>query len=156
MLTLLGDLLRTVLDEGARAEVPLAEELAFVRRYLEIERVRFADRLSTRFDVEPAAERAAVPTFLLQPLVENAIHHAVAPRSGPGRIDIVARLRDGRLRLEVRDDGPGPAAGAIDGLGLSTTRARLEKRFGADQAFSFRTGVAGGAEAVIEIPAHPA
>ncbi|MGD8276423.1 MAG: histidine kinase [Gemmatimonadota bacterium] len=153
MLALLGDLLRTVLDEGARTDVPLAVELAFVRRYLDIEQVRFADRLTVRFDIHPDAEPALVPTFLLQPIVENAIHHAVAPRSGPGRIDITARVRDGRLRLEVRDDGPGPGAQAVDGLGLATTRARLEKRFGTDQSFSFHAHAAGGGEAVIEIPA---
>lgn len=153
MLTLLGDLLRTVLEEGARAEVPLAEEIAFLRRYLEIERVRFADRLTVRFDIDPDAERVDVPTFLLQPIVENSIHHAIAPRSEPGRIDIAASIRDGRLRLEVRDDGPGPGARAVEGIGLSTTRARLEKRFGSDYAFSFGPHADGGSEVVIEIPA---
>lgn len=156
MLTLLGDLLRTVLEQGDRAEIPLAEELAFVRRYLQIEQVRFADRLTVRFDVDEDAESVMVPTFLLQPIVENAIHHAVAPRSEPGRIDIAARIDEGRVRLEVRDDGPGPGADAVDGLGLATTRARLEKRYGADQSFSFRALDAGGAEVVIVIPARHA
>ena len=126
----LSDLLRLTLERLGEQEVTLASELEFLRKYLEIERMRFADRLIVRFDVNPEAEAAFVPTLLLQPLVENAIKHGVARKSGAGHIEIAARREDDKLHIEIRDDGVGLSEDALTalhkGIGVSTTRARLQ------------------------------
>ncbi|HEU4404997.1 MAG TPA: histidine kinase [Polyangiaceae bacterium] len=114
---LLSDLLRAALRKGALPEVSLAEELAFVRTYLEVEEVRFRDRLRVRFDVEPGVEAAKVPAFLLQPLVENALRHGLAPRPEGGSVEVRAFRREGRLCVEVLDDGVGLGPGEGGGLG---------------------------------------
>jgi signal transduction histidine kinase len=155
MLTLLGDLLRAVFEEHSRQEVPLAEELGLLERYLEIEQTRFSDRLRVSFDIDPRANELLVPSFVLQPLVENAIRYAIAPRSGPGSIAVAARTGDHRLLITVTDDGPGPRDNFTDGVGLGTTRARLEKLYGGNQRFTLLRGPAGGAVASLDLPARP-
>src|SRR5207253_2201557 len=102
----LSDLLRLLLDEQRPDELPLRDEVAFVRRYLEIERVRFPDRLDVEVTVDEAVLDAQVPTLILQPLVENAIRHGIARRSTAGRVAIAARRVGDGVELEVRDDGP--------------------------------------------------
>ena len=170
MLCSLCDLLRSVLDSGDRREVTLAEELALVERYLDIQRIRFADRLSIKLEINPATLTAAVPTLLLQPLVENAIIHGIAPLARPGVVTLRARLHGDRLHLEVADDGTGatqtqpplsprPAASAAPsassgGIGLSNTRNRLAALYGDDHSLSIQIGP-GGALASVEIPFHP-
>src|SRR5205085_8029825 len=110
------------------------EETEFVRCYLEIEQVRFGDRLTVEFQIEPATFGAQVPHLILQPVVENAIQHAIAPRATPGAIQVAARQTNGLLRLEVTDDGPGltTSSNALEnqGLGLKNVRARLEQLYG--------------------------
>src|SRR5690606_14483403 len=101
------DLLRLSLDSVGQQEVPLEQELAFLDRYLQIEKVRFGDRLTVTMDVDERALDAFVPNLILQPLVENALKHAVAPYAGPGTITIRADRVGDRLHLEVEDDGPG-------------------------------------------------
>jgi two-component system LytT family sensor kinase len=137
----LSDLLRMTLDNLDQQEVTLQSELDFLGKYLEIEQTRFADRLSVRFDVQPEALDVLVPTLLLQPLVENAIKHGIARKAGPGHIDIRAWQASGKLCIEVRDDGVGLSETALHalqkGIGVSTTRARLQHRFGADYRFEF-------------------
>ena len=155
----LGELLRAVLEADARAEAPLAEELALLERYLEIQRVRFGDRLVVRADVPADAARALVPRFVLQPLVENAVEHGVARARGAGTVEIVARRAGGVLEVTVRDDGPGPGAGAPNadgrgGVGVSNTRARLRQLYGADAGLRVSPGAAGGTEAVVTLPAR--
>jgi len=154
MLTQLGDLLRTVLDGDERQEVPLAEELTFLRRYLAIEQVRFPDRLAVTFAVDDAARDVLVPAFLLQPLVENAIRYAIAPSAAPGRIAVEARLAGRELQLAVRDSGPGFPDPVTDGVGLATTRARLAKLYGDAHRLTLGRGPDGGAEAAIVLPAR--
>ena len=104
--------------------MPLQEELEFLEKYLEIEQTRFQDRLTVRYEIDPDTLDAEVPRLILQPLVENAIQHGVAPRSGPGLVQIASRRQDDRLWLEVRDDGVGLNGGARarlrSGIGLST------------------------------------
>lgn len=154
MLTLLGDLLRAVLEGPGRQEVPLSEELGLLERYLEIEQTRFSDRLKVNFEIDPHTRDLLVPSFVLQPLVENAIRYAIAPRSAPGTVSVAARRVDHHLLLTVTDDGPGPGSGFSEGVGLSTTRDRLEKLYGGEQRFSLRAAASGGAIASLQLPAR--
>jgi two-component system LytT family sensor kinase len=126
----LGELLRYVLDSAGTPFVPLEKELDFASRYLEIQQVRFSDRLESRLDVAPGLLGAPVPTLILQPLVENAIEHGIA-REGGGAVEIRAREEASFLRLSVRDHGPGLGDPGRDGLGLANTRARLQEIYGA-------------------------
>jgi len=128
-LELLGDMLRITLRSGPSHEVSLAEEVAFTRRYLEMEQLRFGERLRVTFDIPPDLLDAAVPLFVLQPFVENAIKHGILDRRRGGTIAIAAMADDARLRLSVRDDGGGLAPG-WDGqdagrVGLANARTRL-------------------------------
>ncbi len=137
----LGDLLRLSLEGSGQREVPLKAELEFLSKYLEIEQIRFADRLTVRFDLQPEALGARVPALILQPLVENAIKHGIAKRPGAGQIRITARRQGNKLWMEVRDDGVGLSEEGWralgKGIGVSTTRARLLHLFGADFRFEF-------------------
>ncbi|HSL22043.1 MAG TPA: histidine kinase [Vicinamibacterales bacterium] len=141
MLSRLGELLRMTLDNVGQQEVPLKEELDFLERYLQIEQTRFRDRLTITFDVQPETLDALVPWMLLQPLVENAIKHGISPRPGPGTVHIRSRGSEGRLLLEVVDDGMGLSQDALtalqSGIGLSTTRQRLNHLFRNDYQFEF-------------------
>ena len=151
----LSDLLRLTLERLGEQEVTLDAELDFLRKYLEIEGTRFADRLVVRYDVQPETLDALVPTLLLQPLVENAIKHGVARKSGAGHIDITARRDHDKLWIEVRDDGVGLSEDALTalqkGIGVSTTRARLQHQFGADYRFEFHR-LAQGVGVVVAFP----
>jgi two-component system, LytTR family, sensor kinase len=133
MIEQLGDLLRLSLEQADEQEIPLERELAFVDRYIQLQLVRFADRLSVRVDVKPDVMAAAVPTFLLQPLVENAIRHGVANLTD-GVIQMSARRDGERLHVRVQDNGPGlPPGWTFDSharIGLGNTRARLEQLYG--------------------------
>jgi LytS/YehU family sensor histidine kinase len=141
MVSRLSDLLRITFSRSDAACVPLHEELEFLQKYLEIEQTRFQDRLTVHYDMDPSTLDADVPRLILQPLVENAIKHGVAPRIGPGVISIGSRRDDGRLYLTVRDNGVGltgiTRARLRDGVGLSNTRDRLECLYGADHALNF-------------------
>ena len=152
-LALLSDLLRVSLESGEQV-VPLREEIALLQRYLEIEQIRFRDRLTVDIDIDPAAQDAEVPTLILQPLVENAIRHGISRKPGPGRVRIEARIWGGRLRLTVRDTGPGITAGTGtgSGIGLANTRARLEQLYGGDYEMGLTNVVSGGAQALLELP----
>jgi signal transduction histidine kinase len=151
----LSDLLRLTLERLGDQEVTLDEELDFLRKYLDIERTRFADRLVVRFDISPETLPALVPTLLLQPLVENAIKHGVARRSGAGHIAVSAHREHDKLWIEVRDDGVGLSEDALTalhkGIGVSTTRARLQHQFGADYRFEFHR-LSQGVAVVVAIP----
>ena len=151
----LSDLLRLTLERLGQQEVTLNDELDFLRKYLEIEGTRFADRLVVRYDVQPEAYDVLVPTLLLQPLVENAIKHGVARKSGAGHIDINARREHDKLVMEVRDDGVGLSEDALTalqkGIGVSTTRARLKHQFGADYRFEFHR-LSQGLAVVVAVP----
>ncbi len=153
----LGDLLRASLDRDGGQEVPLRDELGFVEKYVDIQRLRFRDRLVVDVEIAPDALDALVPALLLQPLVENAIRYTVEPRSECGEIAIRAARHGPDLLIEVRDGGPGPEGGALgrrSGLGLSTTRRRLEELYGERQRFELRSGDAGGTIARVVLPFH--
>ena len=135
MLVRLGDLLRRTLDRGDAPEIPLRAELELLQHYVDIQQVRFGDRLTVSVDADPALRDALVPRFLLQPLVENALQHGIGRRAGPGRVSIRARERTngaGRaLELNVTDDGPGLDNGRLrEGVGLGNTRRRLAVLYG--------------------------
>jgi len=134
VLILLGELLRQLLRGDAPQEVPLREELSLLDTYLEIQRVRFGARLQVGWQVADDVREALVPQLVLQPLVENALQHGIAPRSRAGRLDITATRRGDRLRLSVCDDGPGVAPGfslaEATGVGLRNTRERLRRLYG--------------------------
>jgi two-component system, LytTR family, sensor kinase len=146
MIARLSDLLRLTLENMGVQEVRLAQELEFLERYLEIERMRFPDRLEVRMRIAPETLDARAPYLILQPLVENAIRHGIAPRSTRGRVEVRAERKDGMLILEVRDDGPGisPKANPKKGVGISSTRARLEKLYGAAHRFDLSNAAEGG------------
>jgi two-component system LytT family sensor kinase len=155
MLARLSDFLRLTLESSGAQEVPLAAELDFVRRYLEIEQVRLGERLDVRFQISPEALAVPVPNLILQPLVENAIRHSIAPREAGGRLEIEARCLEGLLHLEVRDDGPKPAADRAllyQGVGLSNTRARLAQLYGPSHDFELRVAEVGGLAVIIRLP----
>lgn len=151
----LSDLLRLTLERLGEQEVTLDEELDFLRKYLDIERTRFADRLIVRFDIAPETLQALVPTLLLQPLVENAIKHGVARKAGAGHIDVAARRDNEKLCIEIRDDGVGLSEDALTalhkGIGVSTTRARLQHQFGADYRFEFHR-LSQGVAVIVAVP----
>ena len=153
MLARLADLLRATLSAGTEQEVPLRSELALLDRYLDIEKVRFRDRLSVVTSIDPEALEARVPNLILQPLVENAIRHGISRKRGPGTIEIRAARQGGMLELSVADDGVGlPAQGLIEGIGLSNTRGRLDQLHGDDQTLDLRDRAGGGTEVVARFP----
>lgn len=160
MITRLGDFLRLTLDNSGSQEVTLQQEIEFLSCYLEIERIRFQDRLVTRVDVAHQTLDAKVPNLILQPIVENAIRHGIAPRSTPGLIEIEAERRNGTLRIQVRDNGPGlPAHRTSEnlfkkGVGLANTETRLERLYGTDHLFDFSNNPTGGLVVTLEIPFH--
>jgi sensor histidine kinase YesM len=150
MLARLGELLRAALDHPG--EVTLRDELAFLESYLEIERTRFGGRLTVEIDAPPETHAARVPALLLQPLVENAIRHGIATKSGPGRIEVSAARSDDRIELQVRDDGPGLDAQASRGIGLANTSARLETLYQDRHRFELANREGGGVAVTVMIP----
>jgi sensor histidine kinase YesM len=159
MLARLGDLLRTTLDRGMSAEVPLHEEVDLLRRYLDIELVRFGDRLRVTWELDPALGSALVPPLIMQPLVENALRHGIARRSGPAMLRISARRQGLHLALTVRDTGDGlglhDGRTLAEGIGLSNIRARLTELYGEGAShLELRDEPGGGARACLLIPYH--
>jgi two-component system LytT family sensor kinase len=156
MIARLGDFLRLTLENSDEQLVTLKEETEFLRCYLEIEQVRFGDRLTVAFDLEPMTLSARVPHLILQPVVENAIQHAVAPRGTESHIEIEAKRSNGLLRLEIRDNGPGIAAKRIlpekQGVGLSNVRARLDQIYGRAFRLELTNDPEGGLNVLMEIP----
>jgi two-component sensor histidine kinase len=156
MIARLGDLLRTTLENANTQEVSLKQELDFIEPYLEIEKARLGPRLTVHLDIDPRAMDARVPNLILQPLVENAIRHGVAPRTEPGRVEIHARKEQDILHLEVRDDGPGLASGNgnkfKEGIGLANTRQRLEQLYGGGHRFELGNGHGRGLRVALAIP----
>jgi two-component system, LytTR family, sensor kinase len=152
----LGDLLRQMLDGATTHEVPLKQELELVRGYLDIEQIRFRDRLKVVVDADPETLDARVPYLILQPLVENSIRHGIAPRTTVGRVVIGARRIAGALHLTVRDDGsglpPGMKAGEGRGVGLANVSARLRQLYGEDASFEVVNAEDGGVVAQIVVP----
>jgi two-component sensor histidine kinase len=161
-LTSLSDLLRLTLSQSERQEVSLREELAFVRRYMEIQQTRFGDHLRFEQEIEPATLECLVPTLVLQPVVENAIRHGIEPAENTGVVRLVVRRQENRLVLLVEDDGVGlretdngeAAVPCVPGtgIGLANLRARLEALYGAQQSLQLNSREPSGVSVHIEIP----
>jgi LytS/YehU family sensor histidine kinase len=152
----LSDVLRLTLSRTNENEVTLDDEIELVRQYLEVERARFSDRLQPEFDIANDTLFAAVPSFALQHLVENAVRHGIARRSDARRITIAARRDGNMLEITVTDDGPGIAAGAADadGHGLANTRERLRTLYGDRASLEIGAAPGGGTIARMRIPFH--
>jgi signal transduction histidine kinase len=153
----LGALFHRVQRSTSRFEVPLAEELELVREYLAIEQARFRDRLRPGVCASDDALDCAVPPLILQPIVENAIRHGVAAVSTAGQVEVRAEVAGDRLRLTVRDDGPGvhaPSAQRGSGTGLRNTRERLAQIYGGDAELRISSDASHGTTVTIELPRH--
>ncbi len=151
----LGDLLRYALDGAVGDEVPLADEWTFTRDYLGLERIRFDSRLRVETDFGPGTLSCPVPSFTLQPLVENAVQYAVAPRPSGGRIRISARLHADRLAITVRDDGPGSELSEVEagrGHGIQGLRERLQALYGSAASLEVETAPGRGLSATVTLP----
>jgi len=157
MITRLGDFLRLTLENSGSMEVTLQQEIEFLHGYLEIERIRFQDRLTTDIQVDPDVLDVRVPNLILQPIVENAMRHAIG-NSHSGRVEIKAAPRNGVVRIEVKDNGPGMQVDRTleaprgRGLGLANTRARLAGLYGNAANFELSNDPCGGLVVTLEIP----
>jgi hypothetical protein len=153
MIARLGELLRATLESVGTHRVPLAQELEFIKPYLEIEQARLGPRLAVRLEVEPAATGALVPNLLLQPLVENAIRHGIGPRLAGGRIEIRANRKGSRLSLRISDNGKGLSSNYKEGVGVTNTRARLDKLYApAGHHFTLENRAGGGVTVTVDLP----
>lgn len=158
MLVRLGDLLRQTLDRDVTPEISLRAELALLQHYVDIQQVRFGDRLTVKVEADPHLGDALVPRFLLQPLVENALQHGIGKRAGPGQVLVVARERTNgtgnQLELNVTDDGPGLDNGGLrEGVGLGNTRRRLAVLYGDTAGLELlRDGDRSGLTARVTLP----
>jgi len=162
MISRLGELLRLALDKSDQQEVTLQQEIDFLRRYLEIEQIRFGKRLELKTEFDSSTLQAAVPNLILQPLVENAIRHGIEPQEAGGQIELRSVRDNGRLVLQVSDNGPGlrlesaPAAEASDErrerIGLNNTQERLLKLYGENHQFDITGNATGGITARLSIP----
>lgn len=159
LLARLSSLLRRSLDSSGQLETSLAEEVGFVRQYLEIMQMRYGDRLHVTIDVPPAHDAALLPAFTLQPLVENALKHGTARLDTPGVVRVAARRDGADLVVTVDDNGPGGPSSALEescGVGLSNVRSRLEQLYGPQGTLSLTTSGpnASGTRAVLRLPYH--
>jgi sensor histidine kinase YesM len=151
----LGDLLRMTLHTSNIQEVALKEELELLQKYLDIEQVRFGDRLGVAMTIDPETLDALVPNFLLQPLVENAVRHGIAPHSRSGRLAIHADRDGERLTIRIVDNGDGVPPHRLtllnQGVGLANTRARLDHLYRGNHSLAF-SNADGGFCATVSIP----
>ncbi|HEV8657351.1 MAG TPA: sensor histidine kinase [Thermoanaerobaculia bacterium] len=156
MIARLSELLRHTIDERGSDEVPLRDELDFLRRYIEIMEIRFQGRLRVTMSIDEGVLDALVPNLILQPIVENALEHGAARMTGEGRVEIAARRRGDDVVMSVQDNGPGLRDAESKGVGLRNTEARLEQLYGDAASLSLRSVDGGGVLAQIVLPFHTA
>jgi LytS/YehU family sensor histidine kinase len=153
MLVLLADMLDSALQTVRDQEVTLEEELKTLKLYMQIQQIRFGDRLHVDYAVDPEALGARVPHLIFQPLVENAVKHGIADRAAGGQVEVSAQVSDQRLHLAVQDDGPGLCdTHPTYGIGLSNTQERLSYLYGEGHRFELRDAPGGGVRAMVTIP----
>jgi two-component system LytT family sensor kinase len=126
--------------------------LDFIKPYLEIEQARLGPRLTVRLEIDPDVMDARVPNLVLQPLVENAVRHGIAPRAGPGVLEIRAVRERNLLKVSVRDNGPGLSSNYREGVGVTNTRARLRQLYGHEQQFAMHNHPEGGLLVTVALP----
>lgn len=151
----LSALLRLAIDRAGLHEIPLEQELDFIRRYLEIEQLRYGDKLRIEYSIEPVTLAALVPNIVLQPLVENAIKHGISLRTSPGRVRLVVARVGGRLQIEIVDDGPDSDSALTKkkpGIGLANARAQLDKVYGTDYQLQMIKCPTGGMTVKLDLP----
>ena len=148
----LAELLRAVMEQRDREEIPLEAELDLARRYLDIMSLRSGENMTVSWSIAPEARQAAVPYFILQPLLENALEHGFANQTDAGRLTVSARVNDDSLQLAVEDDGAGLGDATVDGIGLSTTSQRLAELYGKSGRLSLENGSNGGSRVIVQIP----
>ena len=158
MIARLSDFLRLALDNAGTQEVTLKQEIEFLQKYLEIEQIRFEDRLQVDMQIAAEALEVMVPNLILQPLVENAIRHGIANRSQAGELSMSAHLQNGSLRVRICDNGPGLTTGrhsaVREGVGIANTKKRLHSLYGSRAQLSLQNRPSGGLEVVLIIPNH--
>jgi hypothetical protein len=158
MVARLGDFLRLTLENSGEQEVPLKKEIEFLNRYLEIEGIRFGDRLSVKIDIEPETLSASVPNLILQPIIENAVRHGISRQIEPGLISITARRNGEKLCIQIENSGPGlnfvakESNNGKGGIGLSNTRARLFHHYGENHYLNISNAEPNGVQVTLEIP----
>jgi two-component system, LytTR family, sensor kinase len=157
MIAQIGEFLRTILDNEAVPETPLSQEIAFAEQYLAIEQTRLGTRLRVDMAISPETLDALVPSMLLQPLIENAVRHGVAPIVEGGTIRVESKLQGAQLQIRVQNSGPASSGlvapnEAANGIGISNTAERLKTLYGADHKFILRWPEAGGCEVTVELP----
>jgi LytS/YehU family sensor histidine kinase len=159
MLLGLGELMRATIDRTPSQVTTWPIELDFTKGYIELQQVRFGDRLDVAYAIDPAAETCLVPAFLLQPIVENAFRHGIGAKAGRCRLELGAAMIGGRLRVTVRDDGAGVPAGfdlARDaGTGLTNVRTRLQNLYGGPASLSVAAAPGGGTLVTLDLPPEP-
>lgn len=153
---LLGGLLRSSLDQSGERMLPLAQEVEFVQRYIDMEKVRFGERIQFATEIDDNCLDADVPILILQPLIENAIKHSISRTADKIRIVLTASMDDEHLHIALCDDGPGLATDSSEGYGLANTRKRLELMYGDAFEFNLADGPSGGACATLRLPLRPA
>jgi two-component system, LytTR family, sensor kinase len=155
MIVGLSEFLRRSSEDSHRSQVTLQEEVEYLQRYLEIQKVRFGERLQVSVEIPAELQRAQVPNLLLQPLVENAIKHGIAKRLAGGTVRVAGACRNGHLRLSVYNDGPGLPADwerTTTGVGISNLRTRLHILHGNESELQLRRADPGGVEVVVRLP----
>jgi LytS/YehU family sensor histidine kinase len=156
MLVRLSELLRFALKSGDIQEIPLKDEIEFIRSYLEIEQIRFQERLTVDFKIEPETLDAKIPNLILQPIIENAIRHGIAPMAKAGKVSLTSCLQNGFLELCVADNGAGISVSKTvsNGIGLKNTQERLERLYGKRHKFEIISDKSAGFSVKIVIPYH--
>lgn len=159
MIVGLSEFLRRATQDSHRAQVTLAEEVEYLQRYVDIQKVRFGERLQVSIDFPPEALHAQVPNLLLQPLVENAIKHGIARRVAGGAVRVTGACANGNLRLSVYNDGPSDPADSQSthtGVGLGNLRTRLRILHGDESELELKRGASGAAEVIVTLPLREA
>ncbi len=154
MIGQLGDFLRLTLQNPGTEEIALEKELEFLKQYLGIEQLRFQDRLHAQFEIDPETLSALVPNLILQPVVENAVRHGISTHTGKGTIRISAKRRNGQLQILIYDNGPGLPSQITEGIGIATTRDRLQRMYGVEGSLDLANQPEGGAVVTLGLPFH--
>ena len=159
MLLGLSELMRATIDRTPSQVTTWPLELAFTKGYIELQQVRFGDRLEVAYTIDAATDACLVPAFLLQPIVENAFRHGIGNKAGRCRLELGAAMAAGRLRVTIRDDGAGVPAGfdleRDAGTGLSNIRTRLQNLYGGPASLSVGAAPGGGTLVVLDLPPEP-